>query len=91
MDKETKYLLAKIIIYFLYNYPDYKQFCHKIFLRQTHCNEQHILSKIEDAFAHTNSGVEAWTRFYLECDDELRKAFVDSVINDYAGKGDLFN
>lgn len=83
---ETKYLAIKMAMYFLYNFPPYREVIHWIYEHQNQCNEQHILDKIEDAFKHTNSSVEAWTRFYLECDDQLRKAFVDYICEVYAQK-----
>lgn len=82
MDK--KYLVVKMVMYFLYNFPPYREVIHWIYEHQHQCDEQHLIDKIENAFQHTNSSVEAWTRFYLELDDRLRNVFVDYVCEVYA-------
>lgn len=87
---KVKYPVTEAVIAFVFNFPNYIEVIHWIAEHQHVCNEEHLREKWED-FADHYSSAEAWLRFYMDCNAEIREAMVDYITQIFAPKCGNFN
>lgn len=87
---KVKYPLIKAMIFFTFNYSDYREVIHWIAEHQHTCNEDHLRAKWMH-YANTYSSAEAWLRFYTDCNEDIREAMVDYIVQVYAPKSKGFD
>lgn len=82
---KVKYPVTEAVIVFMFNFPNYYEVIKWIAEHQHVCSYGHLLSKWE-RFADTYSAAEAWLRFYMDCDTEIREAMTDYITDVFAPK-----
>ena len=82
---KVSYPMTEAVILFTFNFPNYHEVIKYISERQETCSYDHLLAKWEK-FADVYSSAEAWLRFYMDCDSEIREAMTDYIVEVYAPK-----
>lgn len=82
---KVKYPVTEAVIVFTFNFPNYIEVIKWIAEHQGVCSYGHLLAKWE-WLADTYSSAEAWLRFYMDCDAEIREAMIDYITEVYAPK-----
>ena len=82
---KVSYPMTEAVILFTFNFPNYHEVIKWIAEHQHVCSYSHLLAKWE-RFADTYSSAEAWLRFYMDCDAEIREAMTDYITEVFAPK-----
>lgn len=82
---KVKYLMVEAVAFFTFNFPNYHEVIKWISEHQNVCSYDHLLAKWE-RLADTYSSAEAWLCFYVDCDDDIRKAMTDYIVEVFAPK-----
>ena len=82
---KVKYPVTEAVIVFTFNFPNYHEVIKWIAEHQHVCSYDHLLAKWE-RLADTYSATEAWLRFYMDCDAEIREAMTDYITEVFAPK-----
>lgn len=80
---KVSYPMTEAVIVFMFNFPNYREVIKWIADHQNVCSYDHLLSKWEQ-FTNTYSPAEAWLRFYMDCDTEIREAMTDYITEVFA-------
>ena len=84
MSYSHKYLTMELVMYFFMNFPPPEEVINWIAQHQHVCNEAHLLDKWNEMAPYRSA--EAWIRFYLEMDEEIREAMVNYITEIYPQK-----
>ena len=85
-----KYPITEAVVLFCFNFPNYHDVIKYISEHQETCSYDHLLAKWEK-FADVYSPAEAWLRFYMDCNEEIREAMTDYIIEEFAPRTGNFN
>lgn len=85
-----KYPITEAVVLFCFNFPNYHDVIKYISEHQETCSYDHLLAKWEK-FADVYSLAEAWLRFYMDCDEEIREAMTDYIMEEFAPRSGNFN
>lgn len=80
---KVKYPVTEAVIVFTFNFPNYHEVIKWIAGHQHVCSYDHLLAKWE-RFADIYSPDEAWLRFYIDCDADIREAMTDYIVEVFA-------
>lgn len=72
-----KYHAINQLVFFLYNFPDYHEVFDWISKHENVCGKDHLIYKWKGYCESYGNPEEAWLRFYLDCDAEIRRALID--------------
>lgn len=87
---KVKYPITEAVIVFCFNFPNYHEVIKWISEHQNTCSYDHLLAKWEK-FADVYSSAEAWLRFYMDCDEDIREAMTDYIMEEFAPRSGNFN
>ena len=85
-----KYPITEAVVLFCFNFPNYHDVIKYISEHQETCSYDHLIAKWEK-FADVYSSAEAWLRFYMDCDDDIREAMTDYIMEEFAPRSGNFN
>ena len=87
---KVKYPVTEAIVVFCFNFLNYHEIIKWISEHQKSCSYSHLLRKWE-MFANVYSPAEAWLRFYMDCDEDIREAMTDYIMEEFAPRSGNFN
>lgn len=80
---------VRLVAYFCFNYPDYREVIEWIYQHQTYdnfCNKEHLLNKFEELM-DIYKGAELWMRFFCELDGDHQTILADYITQVYYKHG----